>query len=52
MTLRTREEVGRYFTGLDLVPPGLVQLHRWRPGPAGPDPAHDLADSGAVGRKP
>ncbi len=52
VTLRSRKAVARFFTGLDLVPPGLVQLHRWRPGPAGPDPAHDLANYGAVARKP
>jgi hypothetical protein len=34
------------------VPPGLVQLHRWRPGPDGAEPAHDLANYGGVGRKP
>ncbi|HEX2313205.1 MAG TPA: SAM-dependent methyltransferase [Thermomonospora sp.] len=28
---RTREEIARYFTGLDLVPPGLVHLPEWRP---------------------
>ena len=52
VTLRSHEAVTRFFAGLDLVPPGLVQLHRWRPGPAGPDPAHDLANYGAVARKP
>jgi hypothetical protein len=30
-TLRTREQVARFFTGLELVPPGLVQVHQWRP---------------------
>jgi hypothetical protein len=33
VTLRTRAEVARFFTGLDLVEPGLVQVHRWRPDP-------------------
>jgi hypothetical protein len=32
-TLRTRDEVARFFTGLDLVPPGLVYVHTWRRGP-------------------
>ncbi|HZD01783.1 MAG TPA: SAM-dependent methyltransferase [Actinomycetes bacterium] len=31
-TLRTHAEVSRFFDGLDMVEPGLVQLHRWRPG--------------------
>ena len=32
-TLRTREEVARFFDGLELVPPGVVYVHAWRPGP-------------------
>jgi hypothetical protein len=27
-TLRTREQVARFFTGRDLAEPGLVQVHR------------------------
>lgn len=30
-TLRTRDEVLRFFTGLDLVEPGLVWTPQWRP---------------------
>ena len=52
VTLRTHDEVSRFFPGLDLVEPGLVQLHRWRPGPEGPVPGHDIANYGAVARKP
>ena len=37
---------------LELAQPGLVQLHRWCPGPDGPVPDHDLANYGAVARKP
>ncbi len=33
MTLRTREQIGRFFDGLDLVPPGVVSCSRWRPVP-------------------
>jgi len=29
--LRSREEVARFFDGLDLVSPGLVLAHKWRP---------------------
>jgi hypothetical protein len=54
VTLRTRSEMARFFTGLDLVEPGLVWLPEWRPDPADPvdfaeDPkrCHGL---GAVGR--
>jgi hypothetical protein len=52
VTLRGRDAVQCFTGGVDLVDPGLVQLHRWRPGPGGPEPGHDLANYGAVGRKP
>jgi trans-aconitate methyltransferase len=50
VTLRTHAEVSRFFAGLDLVEPGLVQLHRWRAVPA--EPGVELANYGGVGRKP
>jgi S-adenosyl methyltransferase len=31
MTLRTREEIVRFFDGTDLVKPGVVSCSRWRP---------------------
>jgi S-adenosyl methyltransferase len=52
VTLRTHDQVSRFFDGLDLVEPGVVQLHRWRPGPEGPVPDHDIANYGGMGRKP
>jgi hypothetical protein len=30
---RTHAEVCRFFAGLDLGEPGVVQVHRWRPEP-------------------
>ncbi|MBO0804185.1 MAG: SAM-dependent methyltransferase [Nocardiopsaceae bacterium] len=42
---RSRAEVARFFNGLDLVEPGLVQVRDWRPDPVGAD----AADSGAEG---
>ena len=30
-TLRNREEVASYFTGLEMVEPGLVPITQWRP---------------------
>jgi hypothetical protein len=30
-TLRDKEQVTNLFTGLDLVPPGVVQISKWRP---------------------
>lgn len=50
VTLRTRAEVARFFEGLDLVEPGLVQAHRWRADP--PDPDKDIPNYGGVARKP
>jgi hypothetical protein len=50
LALRSREEVARFFDGMDLVEPGLVRLVEWHP-----DPAADSADKStfwcAVGRK-
>jgi SAM-dependent methyltransferase len=52
VTLRTHEQVGRFLAGLELAEPGLVQLHRWRPDSEEPDPDGELANYGAVARKP
>jgi hypothetical protein len=51
-TLRTREQVARFFAGLELVDPGLVQVHRWRPGPGDSAPEGTVSAHGAVARKP
>lgn len=32
-TYRGREQVAGFFTGMDLVAPGLVRVEEWRPGP-------------------
>ena len=50
-TLRTREQVARFFTGLELVEPGLVQVHQWRPEPGHLAPEGTVSAHGAVGRK-
>lgn len=51
---RTPEEIARFFTGLELVEPGLVPVPEWRPDhdtmPADDDPVLQLAMAG-VGRK-
>jgi O-methyltransferase involved in polyketide biosynthesis len=49
LTLRTREEIARYFDGLDLVDPGLVPLAEWR---AQADPKNVIPCYAGVGRKP
>jgi hypothetical protein len=49
---RTHQQISRFFDGLEMVEPGLVQLHRWRPGTGLDDTGRDLAAYGAVARKP
>jgi SAM-dependent methyltransferase len=49
-TPRSREQVLRFFAGLDLVPPGLVPVEEWRPEP-GTDTAGTSAIYGGVGLK-
>jgi S-adenosyl methyltransferase len=51
-TLRSHEEVARFFDGLEMVEPGLVQLHRWRPEPGAPGLEFDVPAYAGVGRKP
>jgi hypothetical protein len=54
MRLRTRAEAAAYFEGLEMVDPGIVQVHRWRPD-GGVDPQvtdEQIAMYGAVARKP
>jgi hypothetical protein len=52
--VRSRDEIARFFTGLDLVEPGLVPIEQWRPPPdARPDPdRRPVPIYGALGRKP
>jgi hypothetical protein len=51
-TLRTHAEVAAFFEGLEMVPPGLVQLHRWRPDPPDADLSYEVPAYGGMGRKP
>ena len=51
LTMRTHEEVCRIFDGWELVEPGVVQLHRWRPGTGDLANARELANYGGVARK-
>jgi S-adenosyl methyltransferase len=52
--LRDSDEFARLaFTGLDLVPPGVVLVSEWRPDDDGPRPAPaEVSCYGGVGRKP
>ncbi|MFD7940323.1 SAM-dependent methyltransferase [Streptomyces sp. NPDC059755] len=42
-----------FFTGLDLVDPGIVQVHHWRPDGTGAEVVRDadIAMYGAAARK-
>ncbi len=51
-TLRTRAEVCQFFDGLDLVPPGVVYVHTWRPDPGDIAPTDGVSAHGGVARKP
>jgi S-adenosyl methyltransferase len=48
-TPRTQAEIARYFTGMDLISPGLVPLPQWR---ALANPANQIPAYAAVARKP
>ena len=50
-TLRTRAEILRFFDGLELLEPGLVQIHRWRPGMAVPGDNREAAGYCGLARK-
>jgi len=47
---RSREEIARFFDGLELVPPGIVDAACWRAGPLPVRPGRALV-LGGVGRK-
>ena len=53
MTLRTPQQITRFFGGLDLLPPGVVSCSRWRPHltPAGGQPS-EVDEFCGVARKP
>ncbi|WP_243795251.1 SAM-dependent methyltransferase [Saccharopolyspora gloriosae] len=54
LRFRSKADSERFFDGLELVAPGLVQMHKWRPD----DDEHlaldeaDIAMYGGIGRKP
>jgi S-adenosyl methyltransferase len=51
-TLRSKAEVLRFFDGLELLDPGLVQVHRWRPGAPAPDMDDEIPGYAGLARKP
>ncbi|MHA6622169.1 SAM-dependent methyltransferase [Pseudonocardia sp. DLS-67] len=51
--LRTRTQLGEFFTGLEPVEPGLVPVERWRPEETEVGgPAEHTGDHGCLARKP
>ena len=53
ITPRSREQVARFFRGLQMVEPGLVSMSRWRPEPgSSQDEPAEVMGFGCVGRKP
>ncbi len=51
-TLRTRADVMRFFAGLEFLEPGLVQVHRWRPGSEAPGTGEQVPGYAGLARKP
>lgn len=52
VTLRAFDQVSRFFDGLELVEPGIVQCHRWHPAPGASVGDYEVAGWAAAGRKP
>jgi hypothetical protein len=50
-TVRSTEQIGRCFEGLEMVEPGLVSITQWRPDPADAE-VKPMNGYGAVARKP
>jgi len=52
MTRRSREQLARFFDGLEIIEPGLVAMSEWRPDPGEPPPSMLSPAHCAVARKP
>ncbi|MEW9530206.1 SAM-dependent methyltransferase [Microbispora sp. NPDC049125] len=52
ITARSGEEIARFFDGLELLEPGLVSCSLWRAGDSEIGVPTQVAQYGAVGRKP
>ena len=50
--VRDRDEVARWLDGLELVEPGIVEVHQWRPARGDHDRPVGIPLLGAVARKP
>jgi len=52
VTLRSQTDVCRFFEGLDLLEPGVVQHHRWRPAAGEAVEEYESAGWAGIGLKP
>jgi O-methyltransferase involved in polyketide biosynthesis len=50
--LRSKDQIAQFFDGLNMVEPGLVQLHRWRPAPGAEGLEFDVPAYAGIGQKP
>ena len=48
---RTHDQIAGFYAGLELVEPGVVPIHLWRPEASAFGQAPDVSESGGVGRK-
>jgi hypothetical protein len=51
-TRRSLDEVARFLPGLEIAEPGIVQFHRWRPGPGVDVEQYEVSGWAVVARKP
>ncbi|MFI7342984.1 SAM-dependent methyltransferase [Streptomyces sp. NPDC050085] len=51
LNLRSRPEIERFFTGFDLIEPGLSQVPFWHPDTPPPPGSDEIGFYGGVGRK-
>ena len=50
-TNRTQAQVTKFFDGLELLPPGVVQLNKWRPDPDDENPGIEISSWAGLGLK-
>lgn len=51
VTRRSREEAAGFFSGLELVEPGVVRAHRWHPEPGISTKEYEVSAWAAGARK-
>jgi hypothetical protein len=52
VTLRRKDEIAAWFTGLQVIEPGIAPVTQWRPAPDDGDYSPDMPLYGLVARKP